>query len=148
MYCSNCGTKNEGNNYCVKCGNKLINISNNINNNVVPEEGSGLKTASIVLGILGIIGSILIIFSPISFVFSLIGLILGIVATKKVRNVSGIVLNSIGLVLSLIILGIIGLIFNFVIDNRYDEIDRDRYKDNYAFDKGYYEKFKNIIEEY
>lgn len=145
MYCSNCGTKNDGNNYCVKCGNKLV-INNSNNNKDIKEEGNGLKTSSIILGILGIIGSVLIIFSPISFVFSLIGLILGIVATKKVRNVSGIVLNSIGLFLSLIILGIIGLIFNFVIDNRYDEIDRDW--DNHAFDKGYYEKFKNIIEEY
>lgn len=142
MYCSNCGTKNDGNNYCVKCGNKLeFN-----NNNVVIEEGKSLKTASIVLGILGIIGSVLIIFSPISFVLSLIGLILGIVATKKIRNVSGIVLSSIGLFLSLIILGIIGLIFNIAIENRYDEIDK--YRDNYTFDRGYYEKFKNIIEEY
>ena len=145
MYCSNCGTKNDGNNYCVKCGNKLV-INNSNNNKDIKEEGNGLKTASIILGILGIIGSVLIIFSPISFVFSLIGLILGIVATKKVRNVSGIILTSIGLFLSLIILGIIGLIFNFVIDNRYDEIDR--YKDNYAFDKEDYEKFKNMIEEY
>ena len=145
MYCSNCGAKNDGNNYCIKCGNKLEN-TNNVNNNVMREESNGFKIASIVLGILGIIGSILIIFSPISFILSLVGLILGIVASKKVRNISGIVLNSIGLFLSIIIIVVMGLVINFVVDNEYEEIDRN--KDNYAFDKGYYERFKNKIEEY
>lgn len=139
MYCSNCGNKNEGNNYCINCGNKLINSNNNDNINVIKEDGSGLKTASIVLGILGIIGSLLIIFSPIAFIFSLIGLILGIIAAKKVRNVSGIVLNSIGLILSIIIVGVMILIFSFMFDNdRYDEIDRYDIEDNFIFDREYY----------
>lgn len=142
MYCSNCGIKNDENNYCVNCGNKL----NNNNNVIVNKESNGLKTASIVLGILGIIGAVLIVFSPISFVLSLIGLILGIVANKKIRNVSGIILNSIGLFFSIIILGIIWLIIIFMFDNSFDEISD--YRDNYVFDREYYEKFENIIEEY
>ena len=104
MYCSNCGKKNEGNNYCTNCGNKLNNEDNNTNQIVVKKDCNGLKTASIVLGILGIVGSLLIIFSPISFTFSLVGLILGIIANKKIRNISGIVLSSIGLFLSFVIL--------------------------------------------
>lgn len=141
MYCSNCGIKNDENNYCVNCGNKLNN-----NNVIVNKESNGLKTASIVLGILGIIGTVLIVFSPISFVLSLIGLILGIVANKKIRNVSGIILNSIGLFFSIIILGIIWLILMFMFGNSFDEISD--YRDNYVFDREYYEKFQNIIEEY
>ena len=84
MYCTKCGFKNEGNSYCSNCGNKLENVV--VNNNVkVNDNSNGLKTASIVLGILGIVGSVLIIFVPVGFVLSLIGLILGIIATKKGR---------------------------------------------------------------
>ena len=142
MYCSNCGNKNDGNNFCTKCGNKLDNIDNK---DIVKNNGSGLKTASIVLGIIGIVGTFMIIFSPICFIISLVGLILSVVASRNVRNVSGIILNSVGLFLSIIVLGIIGLVSFFVIEE-YDRLPD--YKDNNSFDNGYYEKFKDLIEEY
>ena len=130
-YCTNCGNKLEkGNVYCSECGNKLENVVEE--NKTMVNEQNGMKAASVVLGILGIVGASLVIFSPISLILSIIGLILGIVATKKGRNVSGIVLNIVGLVLSSIILFAIIIFIRFAIGayNGDIHIDYDWY-DNY-----------------
>lgn len=100
MYCVKCGNKLVGNeNYCISCGN-LINYSVNEQVNV---KKNGDKTISIVLGIFGIVGSLMFIFAPISLILSIVGLVYGIKVNKRVGNVLGIVLNIISLFLSLII---------------------------------------------
>ena len=68
VYCSNCGEKSNGENYCFNCGNKLNSVTTN--NNVSNNNSDGLRTASIVLGIIGIVGNILIVFFPITFILS------------------------------------------------------------------------------
>ena len=128
-FCPKCGNKVENNcSFCTKCGMNLINNTNNYNgnNNVVKSEGSSTRVASIVLGILGILGAVLFIFAPISLILSIIGLILGIIATKKCRNVAGIVLSSIGLFISLIMCVLIGMLIYFAfitVDTTYGDYD-------------------------
>jgi len=101
MFCENCGNKLADNAlFCPECGTKIEkkNIdSKMVNTNNNSNIKSGLKTASIVLGVLGIVGGLTVIFSIPGFIMSLIGLILGICATKKVKNILGIVLSSVGL---------------------------------------------------
>ena len=84
MVCSKCNKKLDKNEkFCIYCGTKVENIKKEeIKNDIVVQE-NGLRIASIVLGSIGIVGTLLIIFSPISLILSLVGLILGIVATKK-----------------------------------------------------------------
>ena len=136
MYCCNCGEKSNGENYCFNCGNKLNSVITN--NNVSNGNSDGLRTASIVLGIIGIIGNVLIVFFPITFILSLIGLILGINANKKERNVLGIVLNSIGLFLSTCIIAFFVFLFNIIINiGTSDYYDYDNNND-YEVEKYYY----------
>ena len=124
MYCDNCGTKLTGNEkYCFNCGKKVNNVSNsNIDNtNMSSVDNSdnlntGTKTASIVLGIISLVGIFLVIFSPISLILSLVGLILSIKANKVTNNVAGIVINAIGLFLSLVITSIIVFLIYLVVN--------------------------------
>jgi len=113
MYCSKCGKKiSENDMFCKFCGNKIgiekdsvkeeITTNEVIINTKQKEEKNGLKTASIVLGIIALVGNLFIIFSFISIVLAVIGLILGICATKKGRNIAGIVLNAISIILSIL----------------------------------------------
>ena len=123
MYCTKCANKlNNNDNFCNNCGEKRIELENiNVNSNVVNKNNSsnGMKTASIILGSISIVGSLMFIFAPFCFILSIIGLILGICALKKGKNVSGILLSSIGFVLSIIM----SLIFMFMFEN----IDSDYY---------------------
>ena len=110
MYCNKCGTKLNGTEkFCIHCGTE-INQNNNYNVPTEKPKSSGKKTASIVLGIISLCGIFLIIFSPISFILALIGLIIGIKANKEVSNVAGIVINAISLFLSLILTLIIAVL--------------------------------------
>ena len=113
MYCSSCGNKLEDNSkFCPKCGHEM-------NNNVKTYESEvdksieGKRTASIVLGILSLVGVFILVFAPISFVLAIIGLILAIKSNKVVKNTAGIVMNAIGLFLSFIIVSILALIIIF-----------------------------------
>lgn len=139
-FCSNCGKKVDGNKFCTKCGNRLDNVNSTVTDG---KENSGLKTVSIVLGILGIVGSVMVIFSPFGFILSLIGLILAIIAIKKVKNVIGIVLNSIGLFLSVGMIIIVGLLIRFAINN-YNGYNQNYYDNEYDkfyndFNSGYFD---------
>lgn len=137
VYCSKCGTRNEGNKFCTNCGMKLENISNvNTGTGVKTEEKNGLKTASLVLGIISIISSILLVFSPIGLMLAIIGLVLGIVASKSVKNVVGIVLNSVGLFISIVVISLlIWLVVAFINDNNdYVVDDNYNYGDEYNYD--------------
>ena len=110
MYCSNCGAKfNEEENYCANCG-KLINEHKPI---TIGNNNEGARSASIVLGILSLVGIFIFIFAPISLILSIIGLILAIKSSKTYKNTAGIVINAISLFLSCIITAIIALIIMF-----------------------------------
>lgn len=142
MYCSNCGNKiGEGNSFCTKCGIRVVGGRNN----TVKNEKNGLKTASLVLGTMGIVGSLTLILSPLAFVLSLVGIILGVIAKKSVKNVEGILVSSIGLCLSSLMFAISMLVIYFVIepDNFNTEYEEDSYKEEfYDYGKyGHYEKF-------
>ena len=109
MYCSSCGSKlNQDENYCANCG-KLINESKPItmDNN---KNSEGIRSASIVVGILSLVGIFILIFAPISLILSIIGLILAIKSNKTYKNTAGIIINAIGLFISFIITSIIALL--------------------------------------
>ena len=138
MYCSNCGTKNTGNNFCISCGNRLDEVNTNIN--VMKKDNNGSKVASIILGVISIFGSIMIVLSPVSIILSIIGLVLGIDSRKKGTNVLGIVLNIIGLILSIGMLLLICLFINWAV-NLPDEYNDSYYEEIYDYfgnDREYY----------
>ncbi len=113
MYCQSCGTKiNEGENYCYNCG-KPVNEVKVINEPSTTNKNEGTRTASIVLGILSLVGTFIAIFAPIALILSIIGLVLAIKANKVYKNPAGIILNAIGLFFSFIITSIIALIIIF-----------------------------------
>lgn len=135
MYCINCGNKlNENDKFCTSCGKKIDNSVNNMGTS------NGLRTASIVLGVLSIIASVTVIFLSYGFIMSIVGFILAIVALKKGKNTLGIVLNSIGFCLS-IIAGIILFVFIFRMAGIFDKYE-------YEIEDDYMSKFKDIIEKY
>lgn len=132
MHCTNCGNKLESNStFCPECGvkieNKEIHISYNSTNKT--NNNNGLKTASIVLGIVGLVLGIFL--SVLGFIISLVGLILGLCALKKGKNVIGTVLNSVALAISIIVsvLVIIGvtsfLNIGNIINNQIPEYNYD-----------------------
>jgi len=142
VYCSNCGNKIvEGNSFCTKCGIRVVGGRKSI----VKDEKNGLKTASLVLGIMGIVGSLTLVLSPLAFVISLVGIILGVIAKKSIKNVEGILISSIGLFLSSLMFVISMLVIYFVIepDNFDIENEENSYKEEfYDYGKyGHYEKF-------
>lgn len=123
MKCKNCGNEiNKNSKFCSECGEKVSEIEE-VSGEVEekkeePVKKDGNRTASIVIGIIALVGDILIIFFPVSFVLSIIGLILAIMACKEVKNVAGIVLNSIALVLSILLISftiwVISLVPKFI----------------------------------
>lgn len=120
MKCKNCGNEiNKNSKFCSECGEKVSEIEE-VSGEVEekkeePVKKDGNRTASIVIGIIALVGDILIIFFPVSFVLSIIGLILAIIACKEVKNVAGIVLNSIALVLSILLISFtISLVPKFI----------------------------------
>ena len=136
MYCINCGNKlNDKNNYCTSCGIE-INKKEDLNK----KEDNGLRTASIILGILSIIAAVTVIFLFYGFIMSIVGFILGIIALKKGKNALGIVLNVVGFVLS-ILAGIIIFVFIFRMTGIVD-----RYE--YEIEDDYMDSFRDIIEKY
>jgi len=92
MYCNNCGTENEKETkFCVKCGKEL------------GKKGEGLGTASMILGIISIVLSFII--TVVTLPLSITGLILGIVnKAKGGKKISGIVLNTISIFLSIVLI--------------------------------------------
>ena len=115
MFCPKCGKKiKEEDVFCKYCGTRIdeekqevveaTEVITKTSEPEVKEEKNSLRTASIVLGIIALVGNLFIIFSFISILLAVIGLILAICATKKGRNVAGIVLNSISIVLSILLI--------------------------------------------
>ena len=96
-FCNNCGEKlKSGELYCSNCGKS---VENEI---VVENKKEGLGTASMIIGIISLI--LVFIISLGVLPLALCGLILGIVnKTQKGKKVSGIILNTIAMILSFIV---------------------------------------------
>lgn len=135
MNCKSCGSKLNGTeNYCANCGarinNDIISIDDNLNRSI-----ENKRVASLVLGIVSISLLFVGIFAPISLILAIIGLILAIIAGRKVKNTAGIILNAISLLLSLIVTLIIALIIIFsfnIIRDTWDNINTPSQSDNYG----------------
>lgn len=132
MFCRNCGKNlNSGQMFCGNCGTKIENQNNvnsfgqytqgnyNINNQSNLESSnnkkSGLSITSLILGIVSILLSFLlnIFIIPVA----ILGLILGLIDKKKSRmKITGIILNSLGIVFPIIILIIGGVLINSFIN--------------------------------
>ena len=108
-YCEECGQKlSKNEKFCPQCGKKQSEEAVVVNKTVKKEEekkvkssADGLGTASMVIGIISLIFSF--IFTIFLFPIYLVGLILGIVSkAKHGKRISGIVLNSLAMVISII----------------------------------------------
>lgn len=127
MFCNKCGNKIEGNEkFCKVCGNNLNNNYQPQNNNTEKQK-NGLAIASLVIGIVSIVLSLLI--NVFIFPLAITGLILGIVNKNKCgQKTAGIILNSISMVISIIVLICISFIFVGVFNifgNLYEDIKED-----------------------
>ena len=152
MYCSECGKKLNGNeNYCPECGKKRELEVVETNSSVSNTSSDNYRTTSIVLGIISLVGVLLVVFSPVSLILSIIGLVLAIKANKTVENVAGIILNGVGLFLSFIITAVMVFILSLAIHiykygvydigeyleekveqfNPYEDSNEDNYGDNF-----------------
>ena len=66
MYCAKCGERiSEGATFCGNCGN-VLKRTNEVAN-VARPQGSGMAIASMILGILGIVSSIITLFIALSY---------------------------------------------------------------------------------
>lgn len=113
------------------------NPNNNVNNGNNNNDHKGLKIASLVLGIIAIVGSFFV--NLLVIPLAIVGLILGIVYSAKVKKVcAGIFLNIAGFVLPIIILIIAFFAFGSFLEDSFNEIwsDTDYYSsyDNYYSD--------------
>ena len=113
MYCNNCGTENgENTKFCTKCGQEL------------KKKGEGLGTASMVLGIISLVLCLIINLGTLPL--SVTGLILGIVnKAKKGKKISGIILNGIAIVLSIIIFFIMVALGFAIFGVFFDAVEND-----------------------
>lgn len=132
MFCTVCG-----------CRREVEQVNTNYNDNIgnVKSKESGTKSASIVLGIISLVCSILAIFAPFGLIMSIIGLILAFCSLKHGSNLAGILLNSIALVLSLIISIVMILIFAFAIESA-------GYGDYDSYDDEYYDRYDDYYDNY
>lgn len=117
MYCKNCSYRLVGTErYCPNCGDK-VNFSYDEINNKSDESNKStesIRSSSITLGIISLVGVFLGVFAPVSLILSVIGLVFAIKSSKKVTNTAGIILNAISLFLSLIITAFIALVIYFI----------------------------------
>lgn len=150
-FCSNCGKEIQAeSSFCINCGNKLDVIhQNNFNNNSMSDQNqnnsnknNGLKIASLVIGIISICLSF--VFNLFIIPLAIVGLILGIVySCKNKKFCIGIVLNSIGIILPIIITSLlVGIINSFyeTTTNQIEEIwsDSENYNDNLDDEDDFY----------
>ena len=107
-FCSNCGAElGEGIKFCQKCGSedyaeRQNSFSDQGTQNASLIDKSGHATASLVLGIIGLIAW----FIPLlGFPVTIVGLIFGVLgqkSSKKAIAVAGLVLSIVGLVVTII----------------------------------------------
>ncbi len=115
MYCDRCGNRlMESEKYCPNCGNEIQdNVKDVLVNNDNNKSTGGIRNASIILGGLSFAGEIFWMFAPVSLILSIIGLTLAIKSNKTNNNKVGIILNAVGLFLSLVTTCIIVIILYF-----------------------------------
>ena len=95
MYCGKCGEKIMPNDeFCPKCGHKVPGAKEAITEE---NQNNGAKTASIILGIISLVGVFFIVLAPVSLILAIIGLILGIKANGIYNNTSGVIYFFVGL---------------------------------------------------
>ncbi len=117
MYCNNCGKNLTGNEkYCPECGKRQDTEVISANDNVTYKSTENYRSASIALGIISVVGVVLVIFAPVSFILSIIGLVLAIKSHRNNENIPGLILNGVGLFLSFIITAIIVSIVSIAIN--------------------------------
>ena len=129
--CAECGKQiSDSSKSCIHCGFVAGTPLQNVNQSVIINQGDNeyskdkktVADASMVLGIISIVMLFLTV-GTISFILSLIGLILGLVGLKRYSGtvkyrstaITGIILNSIVLLLSIVIvLFVTHYVFSFV----------------------------------
>jgi hypothetical protein len=109
MYCTQCGAENaEGNKICSKCGAALIVTASptaTAQPALVTQKTSGFAIASLVLGIISIIGLLLFLFS---LLFSVPAIICGSIAISHISKNTG--LKGKGLAIAGLVLSIMSVI--------------------------------------
>ena len=122
MQCNNCHNNLVGTElYCPQCGTKV--------SSGITVDGSksteSIRSASIILGVISIFCLFVGILSPIAIILSIIGLVLAIKSNKNVKNVPGIIINSVTLFVSIIvtIFFILVIIFSInIVEDHWSEI--------------------------
>lgn len=131
MKCNKCGFEVSEGKYCTNCGEKIEIVETS--EPITPEKTNneikkGLATASLIIGIISLVFSIFV--SIFVLPLALTGLILGIVGlAKKQKAVAGVVLNSIGIFISVVILFVYIAIFGYFFNKNIDKIDVDKVED-------------------
>lgn len=155
MYCSNCGNKlNSNDKFCSNCGNSINKKEKLVEDTKESEnKASGLKIASIVLGSIAILGNLVIIGTPLSIFLAISGLIIAIISCcKKEKNIIGIVLNGISLLLSILFISFIIKIVKFIpstIDKGSNMLDKYTEKyNNSEYGNFFDEFFGDFFDEY
>ena len=133
-YCENCGTKLDKNDsHCPKCDKKEDTPV--VKEDKKEHKNEGLGTASMIIGIISVVLSLII--NVLVIPLALSGLIIGIVhKAKNGKRISGIILNGVAILLSIIILLIIFALFTVRVT--------EKISDNY---NGYSEYIPSEIEE-
>lgn len=114
MKCSNCGNElNSSDNFCLKCGTKVENttpVQQPVKN---ASKTSGVAIASLVIGIICILGSFVL--NVIMIPVAIIGLILGICAKQKgALKIVPIILNIISVLIAGVVFALAALVFTGV----------------------------------
>lgn len=103
MKCNKCNTENPDNSkFCINCGEPLL-INNQ--NKQKPKKSSALSTASMILGIVGLLLTVVVI----GIIPSIMGLILGIIALvmkkpKRDRAIAGTTISLVAIIFFLVLL--------------------------------------------
>ena len=106
------------------------------------KSGNGLAIASMVLGIIGIVFSLIL--GPVAFILPLLALIFGLCSKKSGYKTAGIITSIVGFVIEIIIIIIYVLFFSSLfslIGNYVDNYDYN-YNNNYNYDYDY-DSYKN-----
>ena len=110
-YCSHCGAEvSDEAVICMKCGCAIKSAPKPANqeaSNLQDTKSNSLMVAAIVLGIVGIVVSW--VFALIGHIASIVAIVLGIVALKKIGKPTGLILGIIGELCS-IISSVIGVV--------------------------------------
>lgn len=130
MYCSNCGVNNDNNKYCYNCGT-LLQTEEYI------RKIENYKKKSLVFGIISIVICL------VSCIFSIILGVIGLIFSKKYKNLTGKYDVGFGLSLAGTIIGTFLTIITFIflalivsVSNSIGDFKENRVEYNYNYDYG------------